>query len=38
MVVKSVRGILLADVSEFLEFLRVIPFIAFHIEDVSQLS
>ena len=32
------RGILLTDMSQVLEFLRVILFIAFHIEDVSQLS
>ena len=47
MVVKAVgRGgggggggvILLADMLQILEFLCVILFIAFHIEDVSQLS
>ena len=38
MVNKVVRGILLADMSQVLEFLRVILFIAFHTEDVSQLS
>ena len=31
-------GILLADMSQVLEFLRVILFIAFHTEDASQLS
>ena len=34
----GVGRILLADVSEFLEILRVILFTAFHIEDVSTLS
>ena len=38
MVVKTVRGILLADISQVFEFFRVILFFAFHIEEVSQLS
>ena len=40
MVVKAVRreGILLAEMSHFLEFFRVIIFFASHIEDVSELS
>ena len=31
-------GVLLADLSRVLEFFHVIPFITFHIEDVSWLS
>ena len=31
-------GILLADMSQVLEFFHVILFIAFHIEDLSRLS
>ena len=39
MVIKSCQGgILLADMSQVLEFFRVILFIAFHIEDISRLS